>query len=132
MKTLKLKLGLFKCEGIARVFLFKFNFMSLLIKEYLVPNEEKTFENVVEPLLTEEYEINYAFQTLMLKMLTDWPEGSRKLFDADLHHVSRIRSHFLFSMHQSFQIKMTAARDYMEKLTHRVFQDSIKVGCLSE
>ena len=40
--------------------------------------------------------------------------------------------HFLFSMHQSFQIKMTAARDYMEKLTHRVFQDSIKVGCLSE
>ncbi|PAV81103.1 hypothetical protein WR25_20042 [Diploscapter pachys] len=74
-----------------------------------LPNEEKTFENVVEPLLTEEYEINYAFQTLMLKMLTDWPEGSRKLFDADLHHI-----------------KMTAARDYMEKLTHRVFQDSIK------
>ncbi|PIO58521.1 hypothetical protein TELCIR_20042 [Teladorsagia circumcincta] len=51
-----------------------------------VPAEERTFETVVEPLLTEEYDVDYALQTLLLKMMTDWPECDRKLFDADLHH----------------------------------------------
>ncbi|CAI5448567.1 unnamed protein product [Caenorhabditis angaria] len=74
-----------------------------------LPAEERTFQNVVEPLLTEEYEINYAFQTLMLKMLTDWPDFDRKLFDADLHHI-----------------KIMCARDQMEKLTNINFQEAIK------
>lgn len=56
-----------------------------------MPAEERTFETVVEPLLTEEYDVDYALQTLLLKMLTDWPDCDRKLFDADLHHV---RFHF--------------------------------------
>ncbi|CAD6196729.1 unnamed protein product [Caenorhabditis auriculariae] len=71
--------------------------------------DQQTFENVVEPLLTEEYEVNYAFQTLVLKMLTDWPDCNRKLFDADLHHI-----------------KIMCARDQMEKLTSQDFQTAIK------
>lgn len=54
----------------------------------LVPVDERDFDKVVGPLLTEEYDVNYAFQTLLLKMLTDWPDCGKKLFDADLHHVS--------------------------------------------
>lgn len=60
---------------------------SFLSYIHLVPAEERTFETAVEPLLTEEYDVDYALQTLLLKMLTDWPDCSRKLFDADLHHV---------------------------------------------
>ncbi|CAB3409145.1 unnamed protein product [Caenorhabditis bovis] len=71
--------------------------------------EERTFENVVEPLITEEYEVNYAFQTLILKMLTDWPDCNRKLFDADLHHI-----------------KIMCARDQMEKITNIDFQEAIR------
>uniref|UniRef100_A0A1I7YLK3 Peptidase_M3 domain-containing protein n=1 Tax=Steinernema glaseri TaxID=37863 RepID=A0A1I7YLK3_9BILA len=70
---------------------------------------EKSFEGVVGPLLSEEYEVNYAFQTLLLKMMTDWPECSAKAFDADLHHV-----------------KVTCAREHMEKLTNPVFQGLLK------
>lgn len=43
---------------------------------------------MVEPLLTELYEVDYAFHTLMLKMLTDWPECSTRAFDIDFDHVS--------------------------------------------
>ncbi|KAK5970941.1 Oligopeptidase A [Trichostrongylus colubriformis] len=71
--------------------------------------EERTFETVVEPLLTEEYDVDYALQTLLLKMLTDWPDCDRKLFDADLHHI-----------------KIMSARDHMEKLSNSDFQDAIK------
>ncbi|VDO81424.1 unnamed protein product [Heligmosomoides polygyrus] len=74
-----------------------------------LPAEERTFETVVEPLLTEEYDVDYALQTLLLKMLTDWPDCDRKLFDADLHHI-----------------KIMSARDHMEKLSNADFQDAIK------
>ncbi|KAF1755644.1 hypothetical protein GCK72_012094 [Caenorhabditis remanei] len=74
-----------------------------------LPAEDRKFENVVDPLLTEEYEVNFAFQTLVLKMLTDWPDCNRKLFDADLHHI-----------------KIMCARDQMEKLTNKDFQEAIK------
>ncbi|CAI4223771.1 unnamed protein product [Auanema sp. JU1783] len=74
-----------------------------------LPESEKSFENVVDPLLTEEWEVNYAFQTLMLKMLTDWPDCNRKLFDEDLHHI-----------------KITCARDQMEKLMSPDFQQAIQ------
>uniref|UniRef100_A0A7I4YQ75 Peptidase_M3 domain-containing protein n=1 Tax=Haemonchus contortus TaxID=6289 RepID=A0A7I4YQ75_HAECO len=74
-----------------------------------LPAEERTFEAVVEPLLTEEYDVDYALQTLLLKMLTDWPDSDRKLFDADLHHI-----------------KIMSARDHMEKLSNADFQDAIK------
>ncbi|VDM68566.1 unnamed protein product [Strongylus vulgaris] len=78
-----------------------------------LPPEERTFETAVEPLLTEEYDVDYALQTLLLKMLTDWPDCSRKLFDSDLHHVS-------------FKIKIMSARDHMEKLSNADFQATIK------
>ncbi|KAK0406082.1 hypothetical protein QR680_018359 [Steinernema hermaphroditum] len=71
--------------------------------------ENKSFEGVVGPLLSEEYEVNYAFQTLLLKMMTDWPECSSKAFDADLHHI-----------------KVTCAREHMEKLTSPTFQHLLK------
>ncbi|KIH59798.1 peptidase family M3 [Ancylostoma duodenale] len=74
-----------------------------------IPAEERTFETAVEPLLTEEYDVDYALQTLLLKMLTDWPDCSRKLFDADLHHI-----------------KIMSARDHMEKLSNADFQAVIK------
>ncbi|KHJ93812.1 hypothetical protein OESDEN_06270 [Oesophagostomum dentatum] len=71
--------------------------------------EERTFETAVEPLLTEEYEVDYALQTLFLKMLTDWPDCNRKVFDADLHHI-----------------KIMSAREHMEKLSNADFQATIK------
>lgn len=73
-----------------------------------IPPEERTFDNVVAPLLHEEWEVNYAFQTLIVKMLTDWPDCNRKLFDADLHHI-----------------KIMCARDHMEKLMNKDFQEAI-------
>ncbi|VDM60001.1 unnamed protein product [Angiostrongylus costaricensis] len=72
-----------------------------------LPPEERTFETVVEPLLTEEYDVDYALQTLLLKMLTDWPDCNRNVFDADLHHIM-------------------SARDRMEKLSSLNFQIAIK------
>ncbi|RCN32719.1 peptidase family M3 [Ancylostoma caninum] len=82
-----------------------------MLMEYgaTLPAEERTFETAVEPLLTEEYDVDYALQTLLLKMLTDWPDCSRKLFDADLHHI-----------------KIMSARDHMEKLSNADFQAVIK------
>ncbi|WKY07381.1 hypothetical protein Q1695_007099 [Nippostrongylus brasiliensis] len=75
-----------------------------------LPAEERTFETTVAPLLTEEYDVDYALQTLMLKMLTDWPDCDAKLFDADIHHI-----------------KIMSARDHMEKLSNTHFQDAIKM-----
>uniref|UniRef100_A0A915CI95 Peptidase M3A/M3B catalytic domain-containing protein n=1 Tax=Parascaris univalens TaxID=6257 RepID=A0A915CI95_PARUN len=71
--------------------------------------EEQTFENVVDPLLTEEYDVNYAFQTLILRMLTDWPLCTNREFESDMHHL-----------------KIMCARDQMEKLTDEGFQNAIK------
>lgn len=48
----------------------------------------RTFENVMEPLMTELYDLDYAFFTLLLKMYTDWPECPKRLFDHDLNQVS--------------------------------------------
>lgn len=70
--------NLAKCKG---------GYITVCTLLIVVTDEEKTFETVVDSLLTEEYDVDYAFNTLKLKMLTDWPEGSRQLFDADLHHV---------------------------------------------
>ncbi|MFH4973781.1 hypothetical protein AB6A40_000490 [Gnathostoma spinigerum] len=70
---------------------------------------DESFEVVVDPLLVEEYEINYAFNTLLLKMFTDWPACSDKDFNEDLYHV-----------------KMMCARDQMEKLTCPEFQAALK------
>ncbi|GMT22676.1 hypothetical protein PFISCL1PPCAC_13973 [Pristionchus fissidentatus] len=96
-------------EGTVRQ-LMEFGATTMEHLEYLekTEGEPRTFESVVEPLLHEEYEVNYAFQTLLLKMLTDWPDCSRKLFDADLHHI-----------------KIMCARDHMEKLSSPVFQKAI-------
>ncbi|VDK21858.1 unnamed protein product [Anisakis simplex] len=52
--------------------------------------DERSFETVVDPLLTEEYDVNYAFQTLILKMLTDWPLCSNREFESDMHHVRSV------------------------------------------
>ncbi|VDN29770.1 unnamed protein product [Gongylonema pulchrum] len=35
--------------------------------------EELTFENVIEPLISEEEQVLYAFHTLWARMITDWP-----------------------------------------------------------
>uniref|UniRef100_A0A0M3HKD5 Protein kinase domain-containing protein n=1 Tax=Ascaris lumbricoides TaxID=6252 RepID=A0A0M3HKD5_ASCLU len=75
----------------------------------IAKEEEQTFENVVDPLLTEEYDVNYAFQTLILRMLTDWPLCSNREFESDMHHL-----------------KIMCARDQMEKLTDEGFQNAIK------
>lgn len=79
--------------------------------EYLknVKEEDQSFETIVDPLLTEEYDVNYAFQTLLLKMLTDWPLCSTSEFNADMHHI-----------------KFMCARDQMEKLTNPEFQTAVK------
>ncbi|VDM47075.1 unnamed protein product [Toxocara canis] len=74
-----------------------------------VKDDERTFETVVDPLLTEEYDVNYAFQTLLLKMLTDWPLCSNREFESDMHHL-----------------KIMCARDQMEKLTDEAFQNAVK------
>ncbi|GMR45622.1 hypothetical protein PMAYCL1PPCAC_15817, partial [Pristionchus mayeri] len=70
--------------------------------------EVRTWESVMEPLMSEEYEIDYLFHTLLLKMLTDWPDCSQKLFDADLHHI-----------------KIMCAREHMEKLGTPSFHKAI-------
>lgn len=50
--------------------------------------EQYTYDNVVDPLLAEEYDVDYAFNTLLVKMLTDWSECSNTSFEADFHHVT--------------------------------------------
>lgn len=55
---------------------------------FSVKEEEQTFETVVEPLLEEEWEINYAYQALMLRMFTKWPICANFEFQSDLHHVN--------------------------------------------
>uniref|UniRef100_A0AC34PXD0 Peptidase M3A/M3B catalytic domain-containing protein n=1 Tax=Panagrolaimus sp. JU765 TaxID=591449 RepID=A0AC34PXD0_9BILA len=71
--------------------------------------EQYKFDTLVEPLLSEEYDVDYAFNTLLLKMLTDWTECSNRAFDADFHHI-----------------KVMSARDHMEKLGNPVFQKALK------
>ncbi|KAI6179450.1 Oligopeptidase A [Aphelenchoides besseyi] len=66
------------------------------------------FDHVVAPLTTEAYDMEYAFNTLLLKMLTDWPECSRFAFDFDMHHV-----------------KMMCGCEKMEKLGNQAFQDAL-------
>lgn len=61
--------------------------VELLEKDEKLP---RTTENVVDPLLTERYDIDYAFNTLMLKMLTDWPACTQSAFDTDMYHVNLI------------------------------------------
>ncbi|TMS38816.1 hypothetical protein L596_005456 [Steinernema carpocapsae] len=79
--------------------------------EHLKNNEsaDKSFEGVLGPLLNEEYEVGYAFHTLMLKMMTAWPECGDKEFTADLHHI-----------------KITCAREHMEKLAAPAIQQCLK------
>lgn len=50
-------------------------------------NYKFTFEETFEPILTEEYDIDYAFNTLLLKMYTDWPECTAAEFTIDLYDV---------------------------------------------
>uniref|UniRef100_A0AC35UGN9 Peptidase_M3 domain-containing protein n=1 Tax=Rhabditophanes sp. KR3021 TaxID=114890 RepID=A0AC35UGN9_9BILA len=73
------------------------------------PDAVLDFETVIEPLLEEEYTVDYAFNTLLLKMLTDWPKCSDKDFDSDLHHL-----------------KVMLARDKMEKLMNPAFTDALR------
>uniref|UniRef100_A0AC35FA18 Peptidase M3A/M3B catalytic domain-containing protein n=1 Tax=Panagrolaimus sp. PS1159 TaxID=55785 RepID=A0AC35FA18_9BILA len=79
--------------------------------EHLEQNKpgQYSFDNVVDPLLSEEYDVDYAFNTLLVKMLTDWTECSNKSFDADFHHI-----------------KVMSARDRMEKLGNPAFQQALK------
>lgn len=49
---------------------------------------EKNFETILTPLLDEEYDVDYAFNTLHLKMLTDWPDSSNRDFIDDTFHVN--------------------------------------------
>lgn len=48
---------------------------------------ERSFDNVLEPILSEEYDVDYAFNTVILKMMTDWPNFDVKAFTNDLYHV---------------------------------------------
>ncbi|CAD5226755.1 unnamed protein product [Bursaphelenchus xylophilus] len=80
--------------------------LQLLEKDKELP---RTFENVMDPLLTELYEIDYAFNTLLVKMLTDWPECSTRAFDMDFDHM-----------------KVMVAREHMEKLSDPEFQKSLQ------
>uniref|UniRef100_A0A0N4ZG04 Peptidase_M3 domain-containing protein n=1 Tax=Parastrongyloides trichosuri TaxID=131310 RepID=A0A0N4ZG04_PARTI len=87
-----------------------FNHLEHLEKLYNVdPEAVVNYETVIEPILSHEYDVEYAFNTLVLKMLTDWPECSDKDFDSDLHHL-----------------KIMMARDKMEKLGSTVFTDCLK------
>lgn len=73
-----------------------------LIKLFLDKPDQYTFDNVVDPLISEEYDVDYAFNTLLVKMLTDWTECSNKAFDADFHHVINFPS-FKFSAFKAFR-----------------------------
>ncbi len=54
-------------------------FMNIWLQRFAsVKPEDLTFENVIEPFLTEEEQVLYAFHTLWTRMLTDWP-SSREL-----------------------------------------------------
>jgi hypothetical protein len=50
----------------------------------------RTFENILEPLQTELYDVDYAFFTLLLKMITDWPDCPKVLFDQDMSQVGEL------------------------------------------
>uniref|UniRef100_A0A915DQ42 Uncharacterized protein n=1 Tax=Ditylenchus dipsaci TaxID=166011 RepID=A0A915DQ42_9BILA len=49
---------------------------------------EKTFDTTLLPLLAEEYDCEYAFNTLLMRMLTDWPECTTEALKDDIHYVS--------------------------------------------
>uniref|UniRef100_A0A915DC77 Peptidase M3A/M3B catalytic domain-containing protein n=1 Tax=Ditylenchus dipsaci TaxID=166011 RepID=A0A915DC77_9BILA len=48
----------------------------------------KTFDTTLLPLLAEEYDCEYAFNTLLMRMLTDWPECTTEALKDDIHYVS--------------------------------------------
>ncbi|KAI6175395.1 Peptidase-M3 domain-containing protein [Aphelenchoides bicaudatus] len=77
---------------------------------YLIDKElPRTFENVLDPLMTELYDVDYAFFTLLLKMRTDWPECPNVLFDKDMS-----------------QVQVTAGREHIEKLSDKNFQEALQ------
>ncbi|KAI1732957.1 peptidase family m3 domain-containing protein [Ditylenchus destructor] len=49
--------------------------------------EKLDFDTILLPLLEEEVDLDYAANTLYLKMLTDWPETDARAFHDDIHHV---------------------------------------------
>uniref|UniRef100_A0A914HWD0 Peptidase M3A/M3B catalytic domain-containing protein n=1 Tax=Globodera rostochiensis TaxID=31243 RepID=A0A914HWD0_GLORO len=48
---------------------------------------KRTFDNTAYSLLDEEYDVFYALNTLLVKMVTDWPECHPALFNEDLAQV---------------------------------------------
>ncbi|KAI1726491.1 peptidase family m3 domain-containing protein [Ditylenchus destructor] len=49
--------------------------------------EKLDFDTILLPLLEEEVDLDYAANTLLLKMLTDWPATDARAFHDDFHHV---------------------------------------------
>lgn len=57
---------------------------------------ERTFNSVLFPLVSEEYDALYAFNIALLKLMTDWP-GSIELTLADVYVVLTI-----YNFHAAF------------------------------
>ncbi len=71
---------------------------------------DRTFESIFEPLMQDEMTAQYAFSTLLVKMLTDWPSyGGISEFRKDLHHVSsRLMSEHRFCrLHKLWDVMVT-------------------------
>lgn len=51
------------------------------------------FEQMLEPMLADEYDVDYAFNTLLLKMYTDWPACSSNDWKCDFYDVFSLRAH---------------------------------------
>uniref|UniRef100_A0A0K0FXI9 Neurolysin, mitochondrial (inferred by orthology to a human protein) n=1 Tax=Strongyloides venezuelensis TaxID=75913 RepID=A0A0K0FXI9_STRVS len=73
------------------------------------PDAATNYDTIIEPILSQEYDMEYAFHTLLFKMLTDWPECSDKDFDSDMHHL-----------------KILVAKEKLEKLTSPAFNDALR------
>ncbi|KAH7725459.1 Peptidase M3A/M3B [Aphelenchoides avenae] len=66
---------------------------------------EKTFDAVMEPLVVEEHDVDYAFSTLMLKMLTDWPVHDRSAAQYDLVQIDKLYARINLEKYQSKGIR---------------------------
>ncbi|KAH7701405.1 Peptidase M3A/M3B [Aphelenchoides avenae] len=59
----------------------------------------------MEPLVVEEHDVDYAFSTLMLKMLTDWPVHDRSAAQYDLVQIDKLYARINLEKYQSKGIR---------------------------
>lgn len=87
-----------------------FNHLEHLEKLFSVdPEVGINYETIIEPMLSQEYDMEYAVHTLALKMLTDWPECTNKEFESDMYHL-----------------RILAGREKLSKFCSASFNDALR------